>query len=90
MNVLGTFPDFDQFRALLHFFDAASEEVFGRMVGDISNEADDRLRALASGKLSPKERNYLLKELVDNPELVRRLAQHLRDLLSSERNCPVP
>jgi hypothetical protein len=84
MNVLGPSQDFEEFGALLHFSDDASEEVFGRMANDISAEADDRLRALASGKLTPKERSYLLEELVDRPELLRRLAEHLRGQLSNE------
>jgi hypothetical protein len=74
----------DQIRTLLHFSDDASADVFGRMAGDIPSDTDDRLRALASGALSSKERNYLLEELVDNPDLVSRLAQHLQDQLSRE------
>jgi hypothetical protein len=84
MNALGTLQDSHEFRALLHFSDDASEEVFGRMLEDISAEADARLEALASGKLSPKERNYLLDELVVNPELLKRLAEHLREQPSNE------
>jgi phage tail tape-measure protein len=84
MNALGTFQDFREFGALLHFSDEASEEVFGRMLEDVSAQADARLKALASGKLSPKERNYLLEELVGNPELLKRLAEHLREQLPNE------
>lgn len=84
MNLLGTSQDFEQFGALLHFSDDASEEVFGRMADDISAEADNRLRALAGGKLSAKEQSHLLEELVDSPELLRRLAAHLRGQLSNE------
>jgi hypothetical protein len=84
MNVLSPFQDFEEFGALLNFSDDASEEVSGRMLDDIPAEADDRLRALAGGKLAPAERNYLLEELVGNPELLRRLAEHLREPMSSE------
>jgi hypothetical protein len=84
VNALSTFQDFGEFGALLRFSDGASDEVFGRMVDDISAEADDRLRALADGKLNPKQQNYLLEELVGNPHLLTRLAEHLRDQLSSE------
>jgi hypothetical protein len=73
------FKERDQFRTLLHFSDDASAEVFGRMDGEIPVQTDDRLRALAGGELSSNEQNYLLEELVDNPELLRRLAQHLQD-----------
>jgi hypothetical protein len=59
-------------------------EVCGRMAGDISDELDDRLRALACGKLSLIERNCLLEKLVDRPELVGRLAQYLQDERSDE------
>jgi hypothetical protein len=54
------------------------------MNGEIPAETDDRLRALAGGELSYNERNYLLEELVDNPELLRRLAEHLQDDVSRE------
>jgi hypothetical protein len=84
MNARGMFMSGDQIRTLLHFSDDASAEVFGRMARDIPSDTDDRLRALASGALSSKERNYLLEELVDNPDLVSRLAQHLQDQLSRE------
>jgi hypothetical protein len=84
MNALGPFQDFHEFRALLHFSEDASEEVFGRMLEEFSAEADARLKALAGGKLSPKERNYLLEELVGNPELLSRLAEHLREQLSDK------
>ena len=79
MNAIRMFMDRDQFCTLLHFSDDASAEVFGRMDGEIPSKTDDRLRALAGGELSSQERNYLLEELVDNPELLRRLAQHLQD-----------
>ena len=84
MNAIHMFNERDQFRTLLHFSDDASAEVFGRMDGEIPSKTDDRLRALAGGELSSQERNYLLEELVDNPELLRRLAQHLQDHLSRE------
>ena len=76
--------DRDQFCALLHFSDDTSTDVFGRMAGIISAETDERLKALASGELTLQERNYLLEELVDNPELLRRLAQYLQDRVSRE------
>jgi hypothetical protein len=79
MNAIRMFKERDQFRTLLHFSDDASAEVFGRMDGEIPVQTDDRLRALAGGELSSNEQNYLLEELVDNPELLRRLAQHLQD-----------
>jgi hypothetical protein len=79
MNAIRKFMDREQFRTLLRFSDDASAEVFGRMDGEIPSKTDDRLRALAGGELSSQERNYLLEELVDNPELLRRLAQHLQD-----------
>ena len=84
MKTIRMFKDGDQFRTLLHFSDDASAEVCGRMGGEIPAEADDRLRALASGELGPMERNYLLEELVDDPELLSRLAQHLQDRVSRE------
>jgi hypothetical protein len=84
MNAIRMFMDGEQFRTLLHFSDDASAEVFGRMDGEIPAKADDRLRALADGELSSQERNYLLEELVDNPESLRRLAQHLQDQVSRE------
>jgi hypothetical protein len=84
MNALRMFVDRDQFCALLHFSDDASADVFGRMAGDIPADTDDRLKALADGELSSKERNFLLGQLVDNPELLRRLAQHLQGQESSE------
>jgi hypothetical protein len=84
MNAIRIFKERDQFRTLLHFSDDASAEVFGRMNGEIPAETDDRLRALAGGELSYNERNYLLEELVDNPELLRRLAEHLQDDVSRE------
>jgi len=79
MNAIRKFRDREQFRTLLRFSDDTSAEVFGRMDGEIPSKTDDRLRALAGGELSSQERNYLLEELVDNPELLRRLAQHLQD-----------
>jgi len=84
MNAPRTLTDRDQFHALLHFSDDTFAEVFGRTVGDIPAETDERLRALAVGELSSKEQSYLLEELVDNPELLRRLAQYLRDKVSRE------
>ena len=84
MNTLRMFVDTDQIRVLLHFSDDASADVFGRMAGDIPANSDDRLKALADGELSSKERNYLLEQLVDNPELLRRLAQYLQGQESSE------
>jgi hypothetical protein len=84
MNALRMFVDRDQFRALLHFSDDSSAGVFGRMAGDIPADTDDRLKALADGELNSAERNYLLERLVDNPELLRRLAQHLQGQRSSE------
>jgi hypothetical protein len=82
MNALRTFADRDQFRALLHFSDDTSAEVFGRTGWEIPAETDERLRALAGGELGSKEQSHLLEELVDNPELLRRLAQYLRDEMS--------
>jgi hypothetical protein len=84
MNAIRMFKERDQFRTLLRFSDDASAEVFGRMSGEIAAETDDRLRALAGGELSSQERNYLLEELVDDPGLLRRLAQHLQDQVSRE------
>jgi hypothetical protein len=84
MNAIRMFKERDQFRTLLHFSDDASAEVFGRMDGEIPVQTDDRLRALAGGELSSNEQNYLLEELVDNPELLRRLAQHLQDEVSRQ------
>lgn len=84
MNALRMFADRDQFRVLLDFSDGASADVFGRMPADIPADTDDRLKALADGELSSKERNYLLEQLVDDPELLRRLAQYLRGQESSE------
>jgi hypothetical protein len=84
MNAIRMFMDRDQFCTLLHFSDDVSVEVFGRMVGEIPVETDDRLRALADGQLTSTERNYLLEELVDDPELLSRLAQHLQDQVSRE------
>jgi hypothetical protein len=79
MNAFRTVMERDQFRALLHFSDDTSAAVFGRMAGDIPAETDERLRALAGGELSSKQQSHLLEELVDNPELLRRLAQYLQD-----------
>ena len=79
MNATRTLMDRDQFCALLHFSDYTSADVFGRMARIIPAETDERLRALAGGAVTSQERNYLLEELVDNPELVRRLAQYLQD-----------
>jgi hypothetical protein len=79
MNALRTRMDREQFRSLLHFSDDASEQVFGRMAGDVPPETDERLRALAGGELSSKEQSGLLEELADNPELLRRLAHYLQD-----------
>ena len=84
MNALRISVDRDQFRALLHFSDDPSADVFGRMAGDIPADTEDRLKALADGELNSKEQNYLLEQLVDNPELLRRLAQHLQGQASSE------
>jgi hypothetical protein len=84
MNAIRMIKERDQFRTLLHFSDDASAEVFGRMDGEIPAETDDRLRAFADGELSSHQRNYLLEELLDNPELLRRLAQHLQDQASRE------
>jgi len=83
MNALRMFVDRDQFRVLLHFSDDPSPDVFGRMAGDIPVDTDDRLKALADGELNSEERNYLLEQLVDNPGLLRRLAQHLQGQGSS-------
>jgi len=79
MNAIRTLMDHDQFRVLLRFSDDTSANVFGRMAGIIPAETDERLRALAGGEVTSEERNYLLEELVDNPELLRRLAQYLQD-----------
>ena len=82
MNAFRMFVDRDQFRALLDFSDDAAAEVFGRTGRDIPAGTDERLKALAGGSLSSEERNCLLEELVDSPELLRRLAQHLQDQVS--------
>ena len=84
MNAIRTLKDREQFRALLRFSDDTSADVFGRMSGDIPADTDGRLRALAGGGLSSKERNYLLEELVSSPELLRRLAQYLQDKVSRD------
>ncbi|MBV8102282.1 MAG: hypothetical protein JOZ31_24320 [Verrucomicrobia bacterium] len=84
MKAIRTLLDGDQFRALLHFSDDTSADVFGRMTGDLPAETDERLRALAGGGLSSEERNYLLEELVGSPELLRRLAAYLQDQVSRE------
>ena len=79
MNGFRMFMDREQFRVLLHVSDGASAEVFGRTARDILAETADRLKALAGGELCSEERNNLLEQLVDSPELLRRLAQHLQD-----------
>jgi len=84
MNAFGMSMGHDQFRVLLHWSDGASAEVFGRTSRDIPAETDERLKALARGDLSPKERNFLFEELADRPELLRRLAQHLQAQISRE------
>jgi len=84
MNAIRTLMDREQFRVLLHFSDDTSADVFGRMDGFIPAETDKRLRALAGGEVTSHERNYLLEELVDNPELLRRLAQYLQDQMPRE------
>lgn len=84
MNALCTANDREQFCALLDFSDHTTVEVRGRTAGEISDELDRRLRALASGKLSLAERNCLLEKLVDRPELMHRLAQYLQGELSVE------
>jgi hypothetical protein len=84
MNAIRTLKDRDQFRLLLHFSDDTSADVFGRMAGIIPAKTDERLRALAGGEVTSQERNYLLEELVDNPELLERLAQYLQDRGSRE------
>jgi len=84
MNAIRTLMDREQFRVLLHFSDDTSADVFGRMDGSIPAETDERLRALAGGEVTSQERNYLLEELVDNPELLRRLAQYLEDRMPRE------
>ncbi len=66
------------------FSDHATVEVCGRPAGDLPADLDNRLRALAGGKLSFAERNCLLEKLIDRPELVRRLAQYLQDEESAE------
>jgi hypothetical protein len=86
MNARCMLIDREQFRTLLRFSDNTAPEVFGRMAEQVPDETDDRLRALASGALNSRERNYLLEEIVDNPGLLSRLAEHLRpDDLSEER-----
>jgi hypothetical protein len=79
MNARCRLIDREQFRALLRFSDNAAPEVFGRMAEQVPDETDDRLRALACGELNSRERNYLLEEIVDNPGLLSRLAEHLQD-----------
>jgi hypothetical protein len=79
MNAIRALKDREQFRALLRFSDDTSTDVFGRMAGAIPAETDERLRALAGGELSSKERSYVLEELVGSPALLRRLAQYLQD-----------
>ena len=84
MNALCGLIDREQFFTLLDFSDHATVEVCGRMGGDVPNDLDNRLRALACGKVSLAERNCLLEKLIDRPELVRRLAQYLQDEESAE------
>jgi hypothetical protein len=84
MNALCGLIDREQFFTLLDFSDHATVEVWGRMAGDLPDDLDNRLRALAGGKLSLAERNCLLEKLIGRPELVRRLAQYLQDELSAE------
>ncbi len=84
MNALCGPIDREQFFTLLDFSDHATVEVCGRMAGDLPHDFDNRLRALASGKLSLAERNCLLEKLINRPELVYRLAQYLQDELSAE------
>ena len=84
MNALCGLIDREQFFTLLDFSDHATVEVCGRMGGGLPDDLDNRLRALAGGKLSLAERNCLLEKLFNRPELVRRLAQYLQDELSAE------
>src|SRR5258707_10081217 len=84
MNALCGLIDREQFFTLLDFSDHATVEVCGRPAGDLPADLDNRLRALAGGKLSFAERNCLLEKLIDRPELVRRLAQYLQDEESAE------
>jgi hypothetical protein len=84
MNALCGLLDREQFFTLLDFSDHATVEVCGRPAGDLPADLDNRLRALAGGKLSFAERNWLLEKLIDRPELVRRLAQYLQDEESAE------
>jgi hypothetical protein len=83
MNALCGLIDREQFFTVLDFSDHVTVEVCGRTAGDFRDDLDDRLRALAGGKLSLAERNCLLEKLIDRPELVRRLAQYLQDELSA-------
>jgi hypothetical protein len=84
MNAVCGLIDREQFFTLLDFSDHATVQVCDRMAGDLPDELDNRLRALAGGKLGLAERNCLLEKLIDRPELVRRLAQYLEDELSAE------
>jgi hypothetical protein len=84
MNALCRLIDREQFFALLDFSDHATVEVSGRMAGDLPDDLDNRLRALAGGKLGLAERNCLLEKLIGRPELVRRLAQYLQDEPAAE------
>ena len=68
----------EQISAILQFAERKPAEVFGRMSPDIPNDLDDRLRALASGELSVRERDRLLEKLVSKPELLLRLAEYLQ------------
>jgi hypothetical protein len=84
MNALCGLIDREQFFTVLDFSDHVMVEVCGRMAGDLPDDLDNRLRALAGGKLGLAERNCLLEKLIDRPELVRRLAQYLHGELSAE------
>jgi hypothetical protein len=74
-----TATDRVQFRTLLHFLDDVSVDVTGRLADENQAAPDDRLKALAQGKLSLEERDCLIEKLAGNPELLRRLAIYLRD-----------
>ena len=78
MNTACQITEREQFRLMLLFSESVLTEVFGR--GDaVPRDLDDRLRALAEGRLNPRERSRLVEELAKYPELVHRLAEYLRE-----------
>ena len=85
MNAPCGLIDREQFFSPARFFgscDGGSLWSDGRR--SIQDDLDNRLRALAGGKLGLAERNCLLEKLIGRPELVRRLAQYLQDEPAAE------